>query len=169
MSAGAVITWSLIRGPRIHFQENFSHSWEGGTSYSVQFSQSVVSDSLRPYGLQHARLPCPSPTPRACSKSCPSSRWCHPIISSSVDPFSSCLHLSQHRGFFQLVTSSVILAPFPHQVAQVLGFSFSVTSSNEYLGLISFMMDCLYLLTVQRTLKSLLQHHSSKASVQGQS
>ena len=58
---------------------------------SVQFSCSVVSDSLQPHGLQHARLPCPSPTPRTCSNSCPSSRCCHPTISSSVVPFSFCL------------------------------------------------------------------------------
>ena len=55
---------------------------------SVQFSYSVVSDSLQPHGLQHARLPCPSPTPGACSNSCPSCRWCHPTFSSSVIPFS---------------------------------------------------------------------------------
>ena len=54
------------------------------------FRHSVVSYSLRPHGLQHARLPCPSPSPRACSNSCPLSRWCHPAISSSVIPFSSC-------------------------------------------------------------------------------
>ena len=58
---------------------------------SVQFSRSVVSDSLGPYGLQHARPPCPSPTPGACSNSCPSSQWCHSTISFSVFPFSSCL------------------------------------------------------------------------------
>ena len=57
---------------------------------SVQFSHSVVSDSLRPHESQHARPPCPSPTPRVYSNSCPSSRWCHPAISSSVIPFSSC-------------------------------------------------------------------------------
>ena len=57
---------------------------------SVQFSCSVVSGSLQPHGLQHIRLPCPSPTTRACSNSCPSSRWCHPTISSSVIPFSAC-------------------------------------------------------------------------------
>ena len=62
-----------------------------GLWISVQFSHSVVSNSLRPHGLQHARLPCPSPTPGACSISCPSSRWCHPTISSSVITFSSCL------------------------------------------------------------------------------
>ena len=55
----------------------------------VQFNRSVVSDSLRPHGLQHARLLCPSPTPGACSNSCLSSQWCHPTISSSVIPFSS--------------------------------------------------------------------------------
>ena len=60
-------------------------------SPSGQFSHSVVSDSLWPYWLQHARLPCPSPTTGACSNSCPSSRWCHPTILSSVIPFFSCL------------------------------------------------------------------------------
>ena len=58
---------------------------------SVQFSRSVVSDSLRPHEWQHARPPCPSPTPRVHSDSCPSSQWCHPAVSSSVVPFSSCL------------------------------------------------------------------------------
>ena len=58
--------------------------------YSVQFSRSVASDSLWPHESQHARPPCPSPTPRVYSNSCPSSRWCHPAISSSVIPFSSC-------------------------------------------------------------------------------
>ena len=57
---------------------------------SVQFSRSVMSDSLQPYELQHCRPPCPSPTPGVHSNSCPSSRWCHPAISSSVIPFSSC-------------------------------------------------------------------------------
>ena len=63
-----------------------------------QFSRSVVSDSLRSHGLQHARLPCPSPTPRACSNSCLSSRWCHPTISSSVVPFSSRLQSFPESG-----------------------------------------------------------------------
>ena len=69
---------------------------------SIQFSCSVVSDSLRPHGLQHTRLPCPSPTPRACSNSCPSSWWCHPTISSSVVPFSSCLQSFPASGSFQM-------------------------------------------------------------------
>ena len=86
-------------------------------SFSVQFSQfshSVVSNSLRPHGLQLTRLPCPSPTPGACLNSCPSSRWCHPTISSSVISF-SIFNLSQHQGLSQWVSSS-------HQVAKVLEF-----------------------------------------------
>ena len=69
---------------------------------SVQFSCSVMSDSLRPHGLQHARPPCPSPAPRACSNSCPLSRWCHPTTSSSVVPFSSCLQCFPVSGSFPL-------------------------------------------------------------------
>ena len=67
---------------------------------NYQFSHSVVSNSLRPHGLPHARLPCPSPTPGACSNSCPLSRWCHPTISSSVVPFSSCLQSFPASGSF---------------------------------------------------------------------
>ena len=67
---------------------------------SVQFSRSVVCGPLWPRGLQHARLPCPSPTPGACSDSCPSSWWCHPTISSSVIPFSSCLQSLPESGSF---------------------------------------------------------------------
>ena len=80
---------------------------------SVEFSRSVVSSSLQPHGLQHARLPCPSPTPRASSNPCPSSQWCHPTISISVVPFSSCLQSFPASGSFQWVSSS-------HQVAKVL-------------------------------------------------
>ena len=72
--------------------------WNG----SVQFSHLVISDSLRPHGLQHARLPCPSPLPGACSNSCPSSRWCHLTTSFSIVPFS--FNLSQHQGLFQWVS-----------------------------------------------------------------
>ena len=72
------------------------------TSDSVQFSRSVMSYSLRPYGLQHARPPRPSPTPRVYSNSCPLSWWCHPIISSSVFPFSSCLWSFPALGSFPM-------------------------------------------------------------------
>ena len=82
-------------------------------SFSVQFSPSVVSDSLQPHGLQHARPPYCSPSPGACSSSCPSNWWCHLTISSSVMPFSSCLQsFSASGSFFQWVRSS-------HQVAKV--------------------------------------------------
>ena len=69
---------------------------------SVQFSQSVISNSLRPHGLQHTRLPCPSPTPGACSNSCPLSCWCYPTISSSVIPFSSCPQSFPASGCFPM-------------------------------------------------------------------
>ena len=69
---------------------------------SVQFSCSVMSDSLQPHWLQHARPPCPSPTPGACSNSRPWSRWCHPAISSSVIPFSSCLQSFPASGSLQM-------------------------------------------------------------------
>ena len=82
---------------------------------SVQFSCSVVSNSLQPHELQHARPPCPSPTPRVYPNSCPLSQWCHPTISSSVVPFSSALNLSQHQGLFKWVRSS-------HQVTKELEF-----------------------------------------------
>ena len=78
---------------------------------SVQFSHSVMSDSLRPHELQHARPPCPSPTPRVHPNSCPLSWWCHPTKS----PSPPALYLSQHQGLFKRVSSS-------HQVAKVLEF-----------------------------------------------
>ena len=125
---------------------------------SVQFSRSVMSNSLWPHGLQHIRPLCPSPTPGIYSNSCPLSQWCHPTISSSVGPFSSCLQLSQHQGLFQWVSSS-------QQEAKYWSFSFNISLSSEHTGLISFRMDRLDLLAVQGTRKSLLQNHSSKASI----
>ena len=80
---------------------------------SVQFSCSVLSDSLRPHEPQHARPPCPWPTSRVHPNPCPLGRWCGPTISSSVIPFSSHSNLSQHQGLFKWVSSS-------HQVAKVL-------------------------------------------------
>ena len=72
------------------------------SGYGVQFSRSVMSDSFWPHGLQHARPPCLSPTPRVYSNSCPLSRWCHPTISSSVVPFSSCLQSFPASGSFPM-------------------------------------------------------------------
>ena len=126
---------------------------------SVQFSSSVVSDSLRPHGMHHARAPCPSPAPRVYSNSCPLSWWCHPIISSSVIPFSSCLQSFSASGSFQMSQL------FASGGQTIKSFNFNISPSNEHPGLISFRMDWLDLLAVQGTLKSLLQHHSSKASM----
>ena len=85
------------------------------SDWSDQISRSVVSDSLRPHESQHTRPPCPSPIPGVYSNSCPSSRWCHPAISSSVIPFSSRLEFFPHQGLFKWVSSS-------HQVAKILDF-----------------------------------------------
>ena len=125
---------------------------------SVQFSRLVVSDSLRPHGQQHARPPCPSPTPWVYSNSwilmvMPSNHLilCHPLlllpsIFPSVRIFSN---------------ESVICIRWP----KYWSFSFSISPSNEYSALISSRMDWLDLLAFQGPLKSLLQHHSSKASI----
>jgi len=136
-------------------------SMNQGKFSSVQFSRSVVSDSLRPHESQHARLPCPSPTPGVHSNSCASSRWCHPAISSFVVPFSSCP---------QFLPAS---ESFP--MSQLFAWGGQSTTSCEVLALASVLskntqdwslrMDWLDLLAVQGTLKSLLQHHSSKALI----
>ena len=125
---------------------------------SVQFSHSAVSNSLRPHELQHARPPCPSPTPGVHSNSCPSSWWCHPAISSSVIPFSSC---PQSLPAWVFSNESTLCMRWPKHWS----FSFSIIPSKEHPELISFRMDWLDFLAVQGTLKSLLQHHSSKASI----
>ena len=82
---------------------------------SVQFSCSVMSNYLRPHEPQHARPPCPSPTPGVYSNSCPLSQWCHPTISSPLSPSPPALNLSQHQGLFNWVSSS-------HWVAKILEF-----------------------------------------------
>ena len=129
------------------------------SSVNFQFSHSVMSSFLQPHGLQHTRLPSPSPTPRVYSNLCPLSWWCHPTISSSVVPLSSCLQSFPASGSFPV-------SQFFTSGGQSIGVSnFSISLSNEFSGLISFRMDWLELLAIQRTLKSLLQHHSSKASI----
>ena len=117
-----------------------------------------MSDSLRPLGLQQGRPPCLSPTPGVHSNSCLLSWWCHPNISSSVVPFSSHLQSFPASGSFQmsqLFTSG----------GQSIGVSASASVLPMNIPLISFRMDWLDLLAVQGTLKSLLQHHSSKAAI----
>ena len=103
--------WAIKETGIAPWKEEDGEEWVG---FSVQFSHSVMSDSLQPHGLQHARPPCPSSIPGACSNSRPSSQWCHPTISSSVVPFSSHPQLFPASGSFQV--SSL------HQVAKVLEF-----------------------------------------------
>ena len=123
-----------------------------------QFSSVAQSClTLRPHGLQHDRLPCPSPATGACSNLCPSSWWCHPTISLSVVPFL----LSIFPSIRVFSSELVLRIRWP----KYWSFSFSISSSKEYSGLISFRIDWFDLLVVQRTVKSLLQHHSSKASI----
>ena len=100
---------------------------------SVQFSHSVVSDSLRPHESQHTRPPCPSPTPRVYSNSCPSSRWYHPAISSSVVHFSSCPQPSP--GLFQWVNSSheVAISISKHLQTVDTKFNNTLPNFNEFM------------------------------------
>jgi len=137
----------------LHVREIFNYQIR-----SDQISRSVVSDSWWPHKSQHTRPPCPSPTPRVHSDSRPSSQWCHPAISSSVVSFSSCPQSLPASESFPM---SQLRMMWP----KYWSFSFSIIPSKEIPGLISFRTDWLDLLAVQGTLKSLLQHHSSKASI----
>ena len=123
---------------------------------SVPFSHSVMFNSLWPHGLQHARLPCPSPISRAYSDSCPSSWWCHPTISSSVIPFSSRLQSCPASGSFP--TSQLLVS-----AGQSIGVSASVLPMNIQDWFPLGWTDWLSLQS--KRLKSFLQHHSSKASI----
>ena len=123
---------------------------------SLVFSFLVLSDSLRPHGLQHARLLFPSPSPGACSNSCPLSWWCHPIISISVFPFPSCLLSFPASGSFPM-----------HQLFSLGGQSTGASASILPMNIQDWFPLGLNvgLIAVQGSLKSLLQHHSSKVSI----
>ena len=121
-----------------------------------KFSHSVVSNFLWPHGLQYARLPCPSPTPGACSGSCPLNQWCHPIISFSVILLLLPSIFPSIRAFSN---ESALRIRWPKY------WSFNISPSNEYSGLIFFRIAWFDLPEVQGTLKNLLQHHSSKATI----
>ena len=114
-----------------------------------------MSNSLQPHGQQHSRLPCLSLSPRVCSNFCPLSQRCHAVISPSAIPFFSYPQTFLRSGSF----------PVTQQFPWGGNFSFSISPSSEYSGLISFRTDWFDLVTVQGTLKSLLQHHSSKTSI----
>ena len=116
-----------------------------------------MSDSLQPHRLKHARLPCPPLSPGVYSNSCPLSQWCYPTILSSVI-FSSCAQSFPASESFPV---SALHIRWP----KYWSFSFNISLSNEYSGLISFRIDCFDLPAVQGVLKSLLQHHSSKESI----
>ena len=126
---------------------------------SVQFSHSIMSDSLQPYGWQHARPPFPSTTPRIYSNSCP--------IELVLPPN----HLILHCPLLFLPSIFPSIRVFPKEAVlrirrpKYWSFSFSISLSNEYSGLIFFRMDWLDILAVQGTLNSLLQHHSSKVAI----
>ena len=138
--------------------EIYSHRKKWQKFQSVQVSHSVVSDSLWPHGLEHTRPHCSPPTPRNCSNSYPSSRWCHPTIFLCRSLFLLPLTFPSIRVFSN---NSVLHIRLP----KYWNFTFSISPSNEYSGLISFRVDWFDLLAVQGTLKSLLQHHSSKTSI----
>ena len=117
-----------------------------------------MSNSLQPHGQQHTRLPCPSPTPRAYSNSCP------------LSPLSDAIHLILCHSLLLLPSIFPSIRVFSNESVLIRqpkywSFSFNISPSNEYSGVISFRIDWLDLLVVQGTLKSLLQHHSSKASI----
>ena len=118
---------------------------------SVQFSRSVVSDSLWPHELPHSRPPCPSPTPGVHPNPCPLSWWCHLSL---CHPLLLLLLIFPSIRVFSNESALHIRWP------KYWSFSFNISPSNEYPELISFRMDWLDLLAVQGTLKSFLQHHS---------
>ena len=121
------------------------------------FSRSVMSDSLQPHWLQHARLPCPSPTPRACSNTC---RSVESVIPSNHLILCCLLLLSWIFPCIRVFSNeSALCIRWP----KYWSWSFSSSPSNEYSGLISFKIDWFYLWAVQETFKGFLQHHSSKA------
>ena len=126
---------------------------------SVQLNRSVMSDYLLPHELQHARPPCPSPTSKDHLNTCPLSPWCSPTISSSVVPFSSCPQSLPASGVFANESA------FHIRWLKNWSFSFNISSSNEHPELISFRMDWLILSAIQGILKSILLHHSWKASI----
>ena len=125
---------------------------------SVQLSHSVMSDSLWPHGLQHARLPYPSLSHGVCSDSCPLSQWCHPTISSSR-PLPLMLSIFPSNRIFSSELALRIRWP------KYLSLSFSISPSNEYSGLITFRIDWFDILSVQGTLRGLIQHHSLKVLI----
>ena len=150
-------TWlQCLSLPVGRLQKNEKERWLVPiTLLLLLFSHWVVSNSLWPYGLQHDRVPCPSPSPKVCSNSCPLSQWCYPTISSSVFPLFCLQSFPASESFCKESTFA----------SSGQSIRASVSALPNYLGLISFRMDWFDLLVVQGILKSLLRHYSSKASI----
>ena len=150
-SMWGLVPWPGIEpGPPALRAPSLSHWTTRGVPHvAFQFSRSIVSDSFQPHGLQHARPPCPSPTPRACSNYI---LCCPLLLLPSVFPS---IRIFSYESVFHIW--------WP----KYWSFSFSIGPSNEHSGLISFRVDYFDLFAVPGTLKSLLQHHSSKASILG--
>ena len=121
-----------------------------GVQYTLAFVLSVMFNSLQSHGLQHAKLPCPSPTTGTCSNTCLLSQWCHLTISSSVIPFS---YLQSFPASWYFPKKLALCTKWP----KYWNLSFSISPSNEYSWLISFRIDWFDFHAVQGTLKSLLQ------------
>ena len=117
-----------------------------------------MSGCLCPHGLEHTKLPCPSLSPVSCSDSCSLNWWCYLIMLSSATPSHFAFSLSRHQD---LSTESTFHIKWP----EYWSFSFSISPSNEYLESFSFRIDLFDFLAVQRNLRSLIQHHNSKASI----
>ena len=146
-TTNASVDWLLDTTPILSFNKQ----------HSVQLSSGAqVCPNLQPYELYHARNPCPSSTPRVYPKSCPLSQWCHLMLWCQL-----LLPLSIFPSIRVFSNQSVLCIRWP----KFWSFSFNISPSNEYSGLISFRMDRLDLLAVQGTLKSLLQHRSSRESI----
>ena len=138
--------WATIHGPALYL------------ILPLLINPQVVSNCLAPHGQKHTRLLCPSLSFRVCSNSCPLSQWCYLTISSSAASFSYCLQSPSIRVFS---SESALCIRWP----KYWSISFGISPSNGYSGLISFRINWFDLHIVQGTLKSLLQHHNSEASI----
>ena len=136
-------------------QRPASNQLEDGFLLHCSVACPVISNSLRPHGLQHSRPLCPSPSPKVCPSSCPFHQWCHPVSSSSDALLILPSIFPSIRDFSN---ESALHIRWP----KYWSFSFSINLSNDYSGLVSLKINWFDLLVIQGTLRSLLQHHSSE-------
>ena len=150
-------TWLVTPCTDREFWIQYRSSWL--TLGLLFFSHPAVSDSLRPHGLQHTRPPRSSPSPEVCPVSCPLHQWCHPAISSSDTLFSFCPQSFPASGTFPVSWQ------FVSDDQNTGALALAIRPYNEHSGLISLKTDWFDLHAVQHTFRSLLQHHSLKASI----